>query len=144
MDKMNISQFRVAGLTARVSNDQPEQIGATWGEFWGRDISNAVSSKESLDIYCVYHGYEGDHRAPYHMTIGYRVPEDFANPGNLSFVTVPAQTVARFEAVGALPEALISQWQQIWASDLDRAYRADFDVYDATRPDRATIHIGLK
>ncbi len=29
MDKMNISQFRVAGLTARVSNDQPEQIGAT-------------------------------------------------------------------------------------------------------------------
>ncbi len=50
------------------------------GEFWGRDISNAVSSKESLDIYCVYHGYEGDHRAPYHMTIGYRVPEDFSNP----------------------------------------------------------------
>ncbi|WP_079210847.1 GyrI-like domain-containing protein [Brucella pituitosa] len=144
MDKIHINPFRIAGLTARVSNDQPESIVATWGEFWSNDIGNAITSKESMDIHCVYHSYEGDHRAPYLMTIGYRVPADYVVSGELSVVTVPAQIVAQFEAVGALPDALISQWQKIWTSDLDRAYRADFDVYDATRSDRASIYVGLK
>ncbi len=142
MQRAKLKQFKIAGLSARLSNAQPERIEALWEQFFKADIGNFISSKEGNDIYCVYHSYEGDHLAPFCMTIGYKVPADFSEESDFSVVTIPAQTVAQFEVIGEQPQALIAQWQQIWQSAIDRAYRADFDLYDASRSDRVVIHVG--
>jgi len=80
---------------------------------------------------------------PYQMTIGYRVAPDTAIPEGLRQVTIPAQKLAVFQAEGAQPQTLVAQWQAIWNGDLNRAYAADFDVYDANRKDRVVVHVGI-
>lgn len=78
------------------------------------------------------------------MTIGYQVPAAPTCSEGLSYVDVPPQTVAVFEVNGPQPEALIGQWQAIWQAHLNRAFVADFDIYDAAKPERVTVNVGLK
>lgn len=136
--------FVVIGLSARVRNDEPSQIGALWERFFRSGLLERGLNTNSADIYCVYHAYEGNHSDPFEVTIGYCVPTSAVCPAGFSRVEVPQQTVAVFEAIGIQPKALISQWQAIWESPLERAFVADFDVYDADRRDRVTVNVGLK
>lgn len=144
MIKERIEGFTVIGITARARNDDPASIGALWERFYGDGVRDQVPARESDDVYCVYHDYDGGHADPFSMTIGYRAPAGAESAAGLSRVDVPAQSVAAFEAVGPQPDALISTWGEIWRGDLDRAFIADFDLYDAAQPDRARVHVGLK
>ncbi|MFV0243774.1 MAG: GyrI-like domain-containing protein [Qingshengfaniella sp.] len=144
MQHIEHDKFTVIGLSARVSNDDPSGIAAIWARFQENPGLGGFADKASPDLYCVYHDYEGDHTAPYRMTVGYRVPAATACPAGLSQVDIPVQNMARFDASGPQPGALMAQWQRIWASNLDRAYRADFDLYDATQDGRVTVHVGLR
>lgn len=144
---MNIDKrdgFEVIGLSARVRNDEPSGIVALWSQFYKSRLREQLPGTDGSNIYSVYHDYEGDHSAPYIMTIGYSIPAGVACPEGLSCVAIPPQTYAIFETVGAQPEALISQWQTIWQSDLDRTYIADFDTYDAKNKGRVTVSVGVK
>lgn len=136
--------FDVIGLSARVRNDDPTGIAALWSQFYKSGLRERLPGAIGSNIYGVYHDYEGDQSAPYVMTIGYRVLAGAACPANLSRVSIPPQVYAVFEAVGAQPEALISQWAAIWKGDLDRAYVADFDTYDAENKERVTVNVGVK
>lgn len=136
--------FDVIGLSARVRNDDPAGIAALWSQFYKSGLRERLPGAIGGDIYGVYHDYEGDQSAPYVMTIGYRVPTGAACPADLSRVSIPPQAYAVFETVGAQPQALISQWATIWKSDLDRAYVADFDTYDAENKERVTVNVGVK
>ena len=144
MNRKNHEGFSVIGLTARVRNDEPSGIGALWERFYQTDLRARIPEAISADIYCVYHAYDGGHADPYAMTVGFRVSPDAICPGGLSHISVPTQTMARFEAIGPQPETLIAQWQAIWQSDLDRAFVADFDVYDSEKPHRVTVNVGVK
>lgn len=144
MIKTSSEGFTVIGLSARVRNDVPSGIAALWTRFDQGNLRGQVPNAIGDSVHCVYHAYEGDHSAPFVMTIGYRAPDGTDCPEDLSRVEVPPQAVAVFEAIGSQPETLISQWQAIWQSDLDRAFVADFDVYDVERQDRVTVHVGLK
>lgn len=57
---------------------------------------------------------------------------------------LPRQSVVTYEVKGPQPQTLISQWQAIWGGDLDRAYLADYDVYDATNPDTISVRVGVR
>lgn len=136
--------FDVIGLSARVRNDDPAGIAALWSQFYKSGLRKRLPNVVGSNTYGVYHDYEGDQSAPYMMTIGYRVPAGAACPVDLSRVSIPPQAYTVFEAVGAQPQALISQWATIWRSDLDRAYVADFDNYDAENKERVTVNVGVK
>jgi predicted transcriptional regulator YdeE len=54
-----------------------------------------------------------------------------------------------FECSGNLETSIVYQtWEKIWNEPIDRAYTADIEVYDASKPDpkdsAVTIHIALK
>lgn len=140
----NHEGFDVIGLSGRVQNDQPSGIMALWTAFHQSALRERLTDVLGNDFYCVYHDYVGDHSQPYFMTIGYRVSAGAACPEGLCRVTLPAQTIAIFETIGEQPKALISQWQAIWQSDLDRTYSADFDTYHAESLTTVTISIGVK
>ncbi|MEM1431995.1 MAG: effector binding domain-containing protein [Pseudomonadota bacterium] len=134
--------FTVLGVSARVRNDDPAAIGALWDAFRARDLRAEIGPGASEEVYCVYHDYAGGHADPYRMTIGYRAPAADV-PEALHRAEVPEQQVAQYRAEGPQPQTLISQWQEIWQSDRNRAYIADYDVYDAHNPELVTITVGL-
>lgn len=105
--------FDVIGLSARVRNDEPSGIAPLWARFYESGLRERLPGAAGNNIFCVYHDYEGDHTAPYVMTIGYGVPDGTACPAGLSRASVPPQVYAVFEAIGAQPAALVSQWQAI-------------------------------
>lgn len=143
MKKYSVDEFLVAGLSGRVRNDDPAAIGSLWEAFRSRDLRAEIGDTASQDVYCIYHNYDGGFSDPFQMTIGYRVPAEINLPSSMHCTKVPAQNVVAFSAEGSQPNTLISQWQAIWQSDLDRAYLADYDVYDAKNSNLVTVHVGL-
>lgn len=70
--------------------------------------------------------------ARYRMTIGYRVstPNMSADsvPEALHAAEIPVRRMMTFDAHGPQPQTVVSTWQGIWASTLDRALAANYDV----------------
>ena len=140
--------FVIAGISGRVRNDDPAGIGALWAQFQADPPRPRLGDQAAPEVICLYHDYDGSFTAPYRMTIGHRVPASAPVPEGLFRAEVPAQRMAVFDATGAQPQSVIAQWQAIWAQEtaggLDRAYRADFDLYDPAQPDLVRIHVGLR
>jgi predicted transcriptional regulator YdeE len=137
------SAFSVAGISARVSNDRPEAIGALWQQFYAQGIAAKISHKKSENIYSVYIDYEGDHTKPYTMVIGCEVSDAGSLPAGLVRTTVPAATYAVIPASGKQPDAVIAAWQWVYHSALARTYSGDFDLYVSRGSDAADLDVNL-
>jgi predicted transcriptional regulator YdeE len=141
------SAFSVAGISARVSNDRPQAIGALWQQFYAQGIAAKISNKKSENIYSVYIDYESDHTKPYTMVIGCEASDAGSLPAGLVRTTVPAATYAVIPANGKQPDAVIAAWQWVYRSDLARTYSGDFDLYvspgsDGADPD-VKLHVAI-
>lgn len=134
--------FTVVGLSKVVRNDDPAAIATLWQDFHASDIRTKIGADASEDVYCVYHDYQGGFMEPYRMTIGYRTSPANAQEG-LHSAYVPKQSVITYKVIGPQPQSLISQWQAIWAGDLNRSYLADYDIYDATDPEAVKVRVGV-
>jgi predicted transcriptional regulator YdeE len=73
----------VAGISARVSNDRPQEIGALWQHFYAQGIAAKIPNKKSENIYSVYIDYESDHTGAYTIVIGCEVNDAAALPADL-------------------------------------------------------------
>jgi predicted transcriptional regulator YdeE len=135
--------FSVAGISARVSNDRPQAIGALWQQFYAQGIAAKISNKKSENIYSVYFDYESDHTKPYTMVIGCEVSEARSLPEGLVSTTVPAATYAVIAANGKQPDSVNAAWQWVYGSDLARTYSGDFDLYVSSGPDAADLDVSL-
>ena len=90
----------------------------------------------------LYTDYQGDHTKPYLYIVGVRAPSGTQPPSGLMAREVPAQTMAKIEAKGPIPQSVIEAWQQVWRSDLNRSYIADFDIY-AGEGEPVSIFVGI-
>lgn len=140
-----IEAFDVAGVSAVTANETAaEDINALWERLFHDRIGQKVQHKTDDVIYAVYSDYEGDHTKPFRVTLGYRVSGE--NP-DLYRITVQPQEYAVLSAAGEQPKAIIEAWRAIWASDLDRSFRTDFEAYgprffqDGLH--EALIHVGV-
>jgi predicted transcriptional regulator YdeE len=131
----NIEGFTVVGITARTTNKDgkaTDDINALWQRFFEDNIGEAIPGRIGEAIYAVYHDYEGDHEAPYSLTIGCMVKElDGALPQGLDAAFVERGDYMIFAARGEQPKALVETWQSIWKSDIKRDFRTDVEVYGA-------------
>ncbi len=125
-----IDTFNVVGISIITDNQKgSDDINALWEQFFKEQIGQKVTHKIDDVIYAVYSDYEGDHEAPYRLTIGYRISGG-ETPETLHRVSVANGEYAIMSAAGEQPQALIETWQAIWSSeDLGRAYQTDFEVY---------------
>jgi predicted transcriptional regulator YdeE len=143
MERVMHEGFTAIGLTAEVRNDNPSTIGGLWERFYQTDILAVLPKGTDRRVHCIYHGYTGNHLDPFKMTIGYVVSRDAECPDGLEVVRVPPQPVIIFEAKGIQPATLVGCWQTIWQTDIDRAFVADFDIYDPNQPDCVTVMVGI-
>jgi predicted transcriptional regulator YdeE len=126
--------FCVAGIAIRTSNQNGQaqkDIGGLWSRFINEELCNHISGKVSDDIYCVYTDYETDHTGPYTAILGCRVNALIRLPNGFTGVTIPEGKYLEYLLAGKFPEKVTEAWQEIWNSDIDRKYTADYDLYSA-------------
>jgi predicted transcriptional regulator YdeE len=78
----------------------------------------------------VYHNYEGDFTKPYSYFIGVKVNPDAKIPDGLEKLSIPKASYQKIESKGIIPDCIANSWKEIWNSNMVRAYKADFEVYD--------------
>ena len=141
---ISLPAFTIVGISARVSNDRPQEIGKLWQQFYAEGIAAKIPNKKSENIYSVYIDYESDHTKPYTIVIGCKVNDAASLPAGLVAKTVPASKYAVISANGKQPDALIAAWQQVWKSDLPRTYSGDFDQYVSRAADMdVSLHVAI-
>lgn len=157
---INNPEIKLVGLTTRTNNKNEmnaatSKIGELVERFWGEDIASQLPNRKNPGVtLSVYTDYDSDEHGDYTYFIGEEV-DAFANiPAELQQLTIPAASYQKFTTLsGSMPEVVISAWQEIWkmsADDFggDRAYIADFEVYDLRSMDpahmSADIYIGIK
>ncbi|MCP5469285.1 MAG: AraC family transcriptional regulator [Chlamydiales bacterium] len=149
---MELQKFYVVGVSKRTTNENGQMghdILELWKDFLGQDILNKIPNKLDSTIYSVYTEYEGDFTQPYTVVLGCKVADLNNIPDGMVGISIPQGEYVRFAAKGNLNKGVVFEaWSKIWDEPLNRAYVADFEVYDekAQNPEDAEvgIFIGVK
>lgn len=158
-EMINKSEIKLIGITVRTNNKnemdpQTSKIGELVGHYFGQNIAAQIPNHANPGVtLSVYTDYDSNEHADYTYFIGEEVSSFDNIPSNLEKITIPATKYAKFTTpVGKMPEVVINAWQEIWkmrSSDLggDRAYIADYELYDQRAMDPANtsldIYIGV-
>ena len=147
---IQVDSFKLAGIKVRTTNKSgkaQKDINDLWGRFFSEKIQEKIKFKLNDNIYSVYTDYETDHSGEYTAFIGCSVSSFEKLPDGLSGIQINGGTYRGYIATGKLPEAVIKTWTEIWRQDdeLNRAYVADFEVYDfnSKDPDNPEVEIYL-
>lgn len=152
--------IQVIGIAASTNNAKESGPDAIIGKLWQRFLSESVLSKipdkVEQSIYAVYTDYASDANGQYTLVLGAKV-RPLPNPTlpeGMVVKTVPAGQYAVFTSErGPVAKVVVDAWKQIWSdyqspANGERAYRADFELYDqrAADPNNAQveIYIGVK
>jgi predicted transcriptional regulator YdeE len=138
-----IEAFSVTGLKTRTTNAAEQnlatgRIGPLWGQFYASTLAGQGP------IYGVYSSYESDMHGAFDITAGVKG----ALEGN-GWQTLPVQAgdYLVFRYKGAMPQAVIDCWAQVWQyfsqprSDIRRSYATDFEQYLSA--DEVAVHVGV-
>jgi predicted transcriptional regulator YdeE len=135
--------FKLVGIETRTSNSlemDPEtaRIPGLWGRFIQENVLAQLPCGDSPGVItAVYTAYEGDHTAPYSLVLGCALKDPGAAiPSAMTVVDVPEQDYLVFSGKGAMPDAVIQTWRNIWGyfqgqTFFERAYISDFEEYRA-------------
>lgn len=130
--------FYLVGISVRTTNEggkSGQDIGQLWQRFYSDNILAQIPNKVNDAIYCVYTNYEGDATGLYTTILGCNVATLQIIPEGFTGIKIPGETYRVYTSIGKLPDSVLATWSHIWQTDVNRAYAADFDVYDATSQD---------
>jgi predicted transcriptional regulator YdeE len=104
--------------------------------------------------FCIYTEYENGHRGDYTYFIGEEVSLAGYVPEGFEILKIPQQKYAKFtNGPGSMPDVVRKPWEMIWKMSSkemggERAYLADFEIYDERSRDHQNIvldfYIGIK
>ncbi len=134
-DIVDYAGFVVIGIAARTSNAREMSgdgvIGKQWGRFVQENLLAQIPNKLDSAILAVYTDYASDQDGEYTFVIGARVRAGSEAPAGVVAKSVPAGRYAVFVSEhGPVGEVVMKTWLRVWAAGIDRAYRADYEVYD--------------
>ena len=142
-----LKTFQVIGIAVRTTNENgqsTQDIPALWNRFMTEGIMDQIPNKVDHTIYCIYTDYEKDHTKPYTTILGCKVSNLDQIPYGLVGKTFEEQTYIKRIAKGNLMQGIVyEEWTKIWNADLNRAFTADFEVYDerTQNPENAEVDI---
>jgi len=144
---MIIQKFNVIGISVRTTNENGQSgkdIPALWSQFMTEEIQSKIPNKVSENLFCIYTDYEKDHTKPYTTILGCKVESLDVVPENMIGKTIESANYKELIAKGNLSEGIVfNKWLEIWNSDLDRSFTADFEVYGekTQNPEKAEVAI---
>lgn len=134
MYREQIESFNLMGITVRTNNTSgaaAKDIPALWQRFFAEQISDKIPHKINEALYCVYTDYESDHTGDYTTLLGCRVSSLTEIPEGMQGLKIATGNYTCFEAKGKMEDGFVFQkWTEIWQAKLERAYTADFEVYE--------------
>ena len=131
--------FKIIGISTRTTNkDNQSQQDLTnlWGQFYAQNIFDKIPNKVSDNVLSIYTDYKSDFTDEYTTIIGVPVSTLDEIPAGLIGREFNADNFEKFVAKGAMPNAVVNVWLDIWKRDkeLDRKYSYDFEVYGQKSP----------
>lgn len=133
MKKINIEPFCVIGISVRTTNENGQgikDIGELWRRFSSEEVLETIPNKVDNTIYSIYTEYERDHTLPYTTIIGCKVRHLDEIPEGMTGKRIEGGEYVQLSVRGDMQQGLVgNKWQEIWGSDLNRAYTADVEVY---------------
>ena len=147
MQTTKIEAFHIIGISVRTSNENGQagqDIGQLWNKFMSEGVLQKIPNKISDEILSIYTNYESDHTEAYDTILGCKVSSLDIIPDGMISQSFEGGTFAQFLSKGdATKGAVYNSWVDIWNTDLDRLYTADFEVYGekAQNPSDAEVDI---
>lgn len=150
--------FSVIGIAERTTNAREMSgegvIGKQWGRFMQESLLAQIPNKADTSIIAVITDYASDKDGEYTHLIGARVTSIADVPEGMVVKKVPAGKYAIFTSEkGPVAQVVVGTWQKIWAQPKsapggNRAYKADYEVYDERAGDpqnaQMDVHVGIK
>ena len=113
-----VTAFLVNGFTVRTSNLEEIAGAGRIASLWMKFMADSHLCGDGPPV-AVYDSYEGDHLAPYDLTVGCVGKEAAAPPDGVTTDVVAADYLVYGVGDGEMPQALIETWQRIWG-DFER------------------------
>ncbi|MFK8056303.1 MAG: GyrI-like domain-containing protein [Saprospiraceae bacterium] len=133
MEKVSIEAFKVIGISVRTSNENGQagqDIPQLWSRFMSEGIAAQIPNKVDDRIFSIYTNYLGDHTGPYDTILGCEVSSLDEIPEGMIGQSFEGGLHAKFISKGDLTQgAVYGTWAEIWQTELNRTYTADFEVY---------------
>ncbi len=150
--------FTVVGISIRTNNAKETSgkgvIPQRWDRFMKEGLLNTIPNKVDSNILAVYTDYENDANGEYTFMIGAKVSSADGVPPGMVAKKVPAGRYAVFTSEKGFVGKVVPQtWNRIYTAPKsspggNRAYRADFEVYDQRAADpqnaQVDIYVGIK
>ena len=135
MTPIQLEEITLIGLslgktTTNANGQAAIDCGTLWQKFEKGNYAATIPGKLTNEIVAVYHNYEGDFTQPYSYFIGVKVKADAEVPKGLEKLSIPKASYQKIESKGIIPDCIVNSWTDIWNSQMARAYKADFEVYD--------------
>lgn len=145
---MNIEKIELIGLAlpSKTTNENGQSsidCGNLWQEFENERYLERISDRLSDEIFAVYHEYEGDQTKPFSYFIGCKVQPGTKVPKGMTAFIIENGNYQKKTAKGEIPYCITEAWTTIWNSGVERAYRTDFEVYDARSKDWANGEVDI-
>ena len=153
MEKISLEEIKLIGIsldrkTTNKNGQSAIDCGSHWQKFETGNYAERIPNKISDEIFAVYHEYEGDHTYPYAYFIGCKVDSVAGIPSDMSSLLIPKADYFKITAKGKMPDCVANAWKDIWGGNIERAYQADFEIYDGRSKDwndaEVDIYVGGK
>jgi len=144
--------FEVIGIEARTNNVKENSDGGMipqmWQRFYMEGTIDQIPAKVDNSIIAVYTDYVNDANGDYTYILGAKVKAGTKPPAGMVAKQIPTGKYLEFASEqGALPLVVPKVWRHIAeyflaAGAPARAYKADYEVYDAAMdPNDASTHV---
>lgn len=147
MNIHTIEKFNLIGIAVRTTNENgrsEQDIPALWGTFMAEGVLQKIPNKVDDTIYCMYTDYEKDYTKPYTTIIGCRVTSLENIPEGMIGKTIETGNYVKYVAKGNIMQGAVQDtWKDIWNSDIQRVYIADFDVYGVKAQDLENAEVDI-
>ncbi|MES2416905.1 MAG: GyrI-like domain-containing protein [Bacteroidota bacterium] len=148
METQKIEEFYLIGIalpfkTSNANGQSAIDCGSLWQQFEKGNYQAQIPNKLGNEVFAVYHDYEGDYTLPYAYFIGCKVDPNTPVPIGLTSLTIPSANYSKLTAKGKMPDCVANAWHRIWKSDLPRAYRPDFEIYDERSLDWSNAEVDI-
>jgi predicted transcriptional regulator YdeE len=148
MEKISLTEIKLIGLflgrkTTNENRQSAIDCGSHWQKFEAGKYAERIPNKINDEIFAVYQDYESDHTGPYSYFIGCIVDDNTVVPEGMDGLVLPKSEYVRIIAKGIMPDCVANAWRDIWAGNLERTYRADFEIFDERSKDWSGAEVGI-